>query len=156
MYFGGFGMKTLPAKGHENFTIDSNFTGDSGAAFRGLLTPAQQAALAAALAAQRTELASILALRGQISGELRKLLAGGSASYSLVLSKSAAYGRADGQIACLYAKAFAAIWATLSPAQLATMAAMRAPPDPGMAGPFVYAIPVPSVAVGPTAYFFGL
>ena len=35
MYFGGFGMKTAPAMGKQNYSISTSLTGDSGEAFSG-------------------------------------------------------------------------------------------------------------------------
>ena len=42
MYFGGFGMKTAPAMGKQNYSISTALTGDSGAAFLETLTEAQR------------------------------------------------------------------------------------------------------------------
>ena len=38
MYFGGFGMKTAPAMGKQNYSISTSLTGDSGEAFLAALT----------------------------------------------------------------------------------------------------------------------
>ena len=42
MYFGGFGMKTAPAMGKQNYSIRTSLTGDSGQAFLAALTDAQR------------------------------------------------------------------------------------------------------------------
>ena len=42
MYFGGFGMKTAPAMGKQNYSISTSLTGDSGEAFLATLNDAQR------------------------------------------------------------------------------------------------------------------
>ena len=72
MYFGGFGMKTAPAMGKQNYSISTSLTGDSGEAFLATLTDAQRKLITDLVDLQRNDLAEIVKTRRAIATELRR------------------------------------------------------------------------------------
>ncbi len=143
MYFGGFGLKTAPAMGKQNYSISTALTGNSGEIFLALLTEAQRQRLLDVLELQRPAVREIVTTRRAIAGELRRLLAGQSADESKVIAWSRYYGELDGELSYLYANAFAAIGKTLSPEQRSKMASMRVESASDPKGPFLYSTATP-------------
>ena len=76
MYFGGFGMKTAPAMGKQNYSISTSLTGDSGEAFLAVLTDAQRKRITDLVDLQRKDLAEIVTTRRAIATELRRFQKG--------------------------------------------------------------------------------
>ena len=142
MYFGGFGMKTAPAMGKQNYSISTSLTGDSGEAFLATLTDAQRKHITDLVDLQRQDLAEIVKTRRAIATELRRFQKGESADKDKVLSLSRRYGELDGEMSYLYATAFAKVGKTLTPQQKEKLARMRTsnPSDPK--GPFLYSSPI--------------
>ncbi len=161
MYFGGFGLKTAPALGKQDFAISTALTGDSGADFLTLLTPAQRALIEALPEQQRPALQEIAALRRQIATELRRFLACERPDPARVQALSRRYGELDGELAYRYAQAFAQVGQSLSPEQRRTLQALRerSPHDPrDPKGPFLYAAPLDAAGLAEaerTAGLFG-
>jgi len=143
MYFGGFGLKTAPAMGKQNYSISTALTGDAGETFLALLNYAQRQRLLDVLELQRPALREIVTTRRAIAGELRRLLAGQSADESKVIAWSRRYGVLDGELSYLYANAFAAIGKTVSPEQRSKMASMRVENASDPKGPFLYSTLTP-------------
>ncbi len=114
MYFGGFGMKTAPAMGKQNYSISTSLTGDSGEAFLAALTDAQRKLITDLVDLQRQDLAEIVKTRRAIATELRRFQKGESADKDKVLSLSKRYGELDGEMSYLYATAFAEVGKTLT------------------------------------------
>jgi len=156
MYFGGFGMKTAPAMGKQNYSISTSLTGDSGEAFLATLSDSQRKLITDLPDLQRKDLAEIVTIRRSIANELRRFLNGETASRDRVLLLSHRYGELDGEMSYLYATAFARVGKTLTPAQKAKLTGMRTinPSEPK--GPFLYSDPIPVPSLGNTDFFFGI
>jgi hypothetical protein len=156
MYFGGFGMKTAPAMGKQNYSISTSLTGDSGEAFLATLDESQRRLVTDLVDLQRQDLDEIVRTRRAIATELRRFLKGDSADEARVLSLSRRYGELDGELSYLYAQAFAAVGRTLTAQQEEKLAAMRtsSPSDPK--GPFLYSSPVSMPKIENTDLLFGV
>jgi len=154
MYFGGFGMKTAPAMGKQNYSISTSLTGDSGEAFLGTLSDAQRKLLTDLVELQRPDLAEIVKTRRAIATELRRFQRGESADPAKVLSLSRRYGELDGELSYLYATAFAKVGQTLTVQPKETLARLRTsnPSDPK--GPFLYSSPISQPQIGNTDFLF--
>ena len=135
MYFGGFGMKTAPAMGKQNYSISTSLTGDSGEAFLAALTDAQRKLITDLVDLQRQDLAEIVKTRRAIATELRRFQKGESADKDKVLSLSKRYGELDGEMSYLYATAFAKVGKTLTAQQKEKLAKMRTIQPFGSQGP---------------------
>ena len=79
MYFGGFGMKTAPAMGKQDYSISTSLTGDSGEAFLAVLTGPQRKLVTDVVDLQRRDLSGIVKVRRDRATELRRFLKGESA-----------------------------------------------------------------------------
>lgn len=154
MYFGGFGMKTLPAMGKQNYSISTSLTGDSGEAFLQVLTDSQRKLISGILDQQRNDLAEIVTTRRAIATELRHLLSGQPADEAHVLALSRRYGELDGEMSYFYATAFARIAKTLSAAQREALNGMRQHDPNDAKGPFLYSEPVANLHIGDTDFLF--
>jgi hypothetical protein len=154
MYFGGFGMKTLPAMGKQNYSISTSLTGESGEAFLDVLTDTQRKHITVLLDLQRQDLAEIVATRKLIASELRRFLSGDTANEEWVLSLSRRYGELDGEMSYLYATAFAEVNRTLTTAQMKTLAAMRTHDPADARGPFLYSTPINRPQIENTGFLF--
>jgi hypothetical protein len=154
MYFGGFGMKTAPAMGKQNYSISTSLTGDSGEAFLAALTDAQRKYITDILALQRQDLPEIVKTRRAIATELRRFQSGQSADQQKVISLSRRYGELDGEMSYFYATAFAEVGRTLNAEQKETLAKMRTtnPSDPK--GPFLYSTPIDAPSIPETDFLF--
>lgn len=156
MYFGGFGMKTAPAMGKQNYSISTTLTGDSGEAFLAALTDTQRRHITELIDLQRQSLNEIVRVRRAISAELRRLLISDQGDREKVIALSKRYGELDGELSYLYAAAFARVGQTLTARQREQLDRMRAsnPDDPK--GPFLYSSPVRMPRIENTDYFFGV
>ena len=156
MYFGGFGMKTAPAMGKQNYSISTSLTGDSGEAFLATLTDAQRKNITDLPDLQRQDLNEIVKTRRAIATELRHFQKGESADQAKVLSLSKRYGELDGEMSYLYATAFAVVGKTLTTQQKEKLAKMRMtnPADPK--GPFLYSTPINTPKIENTDFLFGV
>jgi Spy/CpxP family protein refolding chaperone len=156
MYFGGFGMKTAPAMGKQNYSISTSLTGDSGEAFLATLTETQRKLITELVDYQRKDLDEIVKTRREIATELRRFLKGESADKDKVLSLSQRYGELDGELSYLYATAFAKVGKTLTSQQKQKLAMMRTsnPSDPK--GPFLYSNPINMPKIESTDFLFGV
>jgi hypothetical protein len=156
MYFGGFGMKTLPAMGKQNYSISTSMTGDSGAAFLEVLTNVQRKFITDLPDLQRRDLKGIVAIRMAIASELRHFLSDGMADEAKVLSLAKQYGELDGEMSYLYATAFAEVNRTLTAAQKQTLAGMRMHDPSDTRGPFLYSTPIREPKIEDTGFLFGV
>ena len=156
MYFGGFGMKTAPAMGKQDYSISTTLTGDSGEGFLSVLNPAQQRRITALVELQRQDLEEIVQIRRAIAAELRRFLNGEAADKTKVLALSKRYGELDGEMSFLYATAFADVGRSLTAAQRDQLARMRHdnPADPK--GPFLYSSPIRMPKIENTDSLFGV
>jgi hypothetical protein len=155
MYFGGFGMKTAPAMGKQNYSISTTLTGDSGENFLATLTEVQRKHVTSLIDLQRQNLNEIVRVRQAIATELRRFLRGETADKNKVLALSKRYGELDGEMSYLYATAFAKVGQTLSVQQRKVLVSLRAsnPNDPK--GPFLYSSPISMPRIDNTDTFFG-
>lgn len=156
MYFGGFGMKTAPAMGKQNYSISTSLTGDSGEAFLNTLDPSQRHAVTDVIALQRQDLTEIVATRRAIATELLRFRNGETADLNKVVQLSRHYGELDGEMSYFYATAFATVGKSLTAQQKETLAAMRKfdPSDPK--GPFLYSQPIQNPQIRSTDFLFGV
>jgi len=154
MYFGGFGMKTAPAMGKQNYSISTSLTGDSGEALLQLLGSSQSRPITELIALQKPALQEIVTVRRNIATELRRMLRGEAADAQRVQSLSHRYGELDGELSYRYAIAFGKVGQLLSASQKITLQALRQT-DPGEPkGPFIYSNPVRDLRMGNTDSFF--
>ena len=156
MYFGGFGMKTAPAMGKQDYSISTTLTGDRGEAFLAALTDAQRRRITELVELQRQDLSEIVGIRRAIATELRRFPKGEIADKEKVLALSRRYGELDGGMSYLYATAFASVGRTLTAQQKETLSRMRAtsPSDPR--GPFLYSSPIEMPKIGNTDFLFAM
>jgi hypothetical protein len=156
MYFGGFGMKTAPAMGKQDYSISTSLTGDSGEAFLATLTDAQRKRITDLVDLQRPDLDEIVKTRRAIATELRRFQQGESADEAKVLFLSKRYGELDGEMSYLYATAFAEVGKTLTAQQKEKLARMRTsnPSDPK--GPFLYSDRIKMPKIENTDFLFGV
>jgi hypothetical protein len=154
MYFGGFGMKTAPAMGKQNYSISTTLTGDSGEAFLGTLNETQRKTVLDIIELQRKDLAEIVTTRRAIATELRRFQTGATADKDKVLTLSRRYGELDGEMSWFYATAFGKVGQTLTAQQKATLASLRTndPSDPK--GPFLYSSPLNNPRIPSTDFLF--
>ena len=155
MYFGGFGMKTAPAMGKQDYSISTALTGDSGEAFLAALTEPQRKHIAELPDLQRVDLAEIVQTRRAIATELRRFQKGETADQAKVVALSKRYGELDGELAYFYATAFARVGQSLTEQQREKLARMRPinPADPR--GPFLYSDPIDLPKIAATDFLFG-
>jgi len=118
-------MKDMPAMGKRDFDISTTVTGDSGEQFLETLTADQRAAIEAIPTQESGAMKEIADLRRQISTELRKFLAGGTADREKVRALGRRYGELDGELSWRCAVAFAAANRTLTDAQRAALMKLR-------------------------------
>ena len=155
MYFGGFGMKTAPAMGKQDYSISTALTGDSGEAFLAVLTEPQRKFITELPDLQRVDLAEIVKTRRSIATELRRFQKGETADQAKVVALSKRYGELDGELAYLYATAFARVGQSLTAQQKEKLAKLRTinPADPR--GPFLYSDPIDQPKIAATDFLFG-
>ena len=155
MYFGGFGMKTAPAMGKQDYSISTALTGDSGEAFLAVLTEPQRKFITELPDLQRVDLAEIVKTRRAIATELRRFQKGETADQAKVVALSKRYGELDGELAYLYATAFAKVGQSLTAQQKDKLAKLRPinPADPH--GPFLYSDPIDLPKIASTDFLFG-
>lgn len=156
MYFGGFGMKTAPAMGKQDYSISTSLTGDSGAAFLAALSEGQRKMITDLVDLQRQDLGEIVKTRRAMATELRRFLNGQSADPAKVQAWSKRYGELDGEMSYFYATAFAQVGKTLTAQQKESLAKMRTtnPADPK--GPFLYSTPIRMPKIENTDFLFGV
>lgn len=154
MYFGGFGMKTAPAMGKQNYSISTTLTGNSGEALLAALDDSQRKPVTDLLALQRKDLMEIIDVRKAISTELRRFLKGEIADHERVLKLSRRYGELDGNLSFLYAVAFAKVGQTLTSQQRAQLMGMRRIDPNEPKGPFLYSQPARNYSVAGWERFF--
>ena len=154
MYFGGFGLKTAPAMGRQDYAISTSLTGDCGEAMLNLLSDTQRKHITYLIDLQRQDLAEIVSVRRAIATELRRFLHGQEADHARVVQQSRRYGELDGELSYWYAVAFAEVGRSLTAQQKASLRGLRSV-DPGAPkGPFLYSTPARIPQQGNTDVFF--
>jgi len=142
MYFGGFGMKTAPAMGKQDYSISTALTGDSGAAFLAVLNTEQRKLVTEVVDLQRKDLAEIVKTRRTIATELRKFQKGETADKTKIMALSKRYGELDGELSYFYATAFGGVGKTLTAEQKSKLTEMRTVDPAEPKGPFLYSDPI--------------
>jgi hypothetical protein len=140
-YFGGFYVKDMPAMGKRDYDIPLDATGGGGRIFLEILNPDQRQHITGLIELQRPLLAEIVEVRRQISGELRKYLAGAEPDADLVIRLGRRYGELDGEMSFYYASAFARVNQTLSGEQREALVRLRNLPDYTSAPYYLYSRP---------------
>ena len=155
-YFGGFYLKDMPAMGKKDFDISTRLTGDLGESFVQILDPGQRRILSEVVDSQRKALFEIVAVRGAISAELRRFLKGGSADRNKLISLGRHYGELDGELAYLYAIAFARICASMNAEQRSALDRLRNDRQFVAAPAYLYSTPLdqaPQLAEAASLFF---
>ena len=156
MYFGGFGMKTAPAMGKQDYAISTALTGDAGEDFLATLNPTQRRLMTTIIDAQRKNLTEIVQIRRAIATELRRFQQGETADQAKILAWSRRYGELDGDMAWLYAQAFGEIGRTLTAEQKARLQKLRQDNPADAKGPFLYSDPINMPEIANTDFLFGI
>jgi hypothetical protein len=154
-YFGSFYLKDWPAMGNPDYTINEQLTASAGADFYKILDTDQYNLLSNVVSLQKSFLTSIVTIRGQVSYELRKLMNGGMADSTLILSLSEDYGSFDGEISYLYAKYFSEVYQSMTSDQKSRLSGLSG--DLGYvapAGAFLYSQPVAMPDIENTDFMF--
>lgn len=154
-YFGSFYLKDWPAMGNPNYTINEQLTATAGQSFMNILSASQKSIISGIVQTQKNSLLSLVDTRENVSRELRKYLAGGSASSSSVQTLSEAYGRYDGEIIYAYATAFAQVFKSMDSSQksqLTSLANQLGYINPS--GAFLYSEPIAMPSIQNTDFLF--
>jgi hypothetical protein len=154
MYFGGFGMKTAPAMGKQNYSISATLTGDSGEALLAMLSETQRKRVTDLVELQRKDLSEIVTTRHGIAVELRRFLNGQIADHDKVIRLSRRYGELDGEMSYFYAQAFAKVGQSLTQQQRFVLNSMRKVDPNEPKGPFLYSSPVLNPMIDGVEKFF--
>jgi hypothetical protein len=154
-YFGSFYLKDWPAMGNPNYTIDEQLTANAGQNFLNILSPDQYSLITGLVNDQKTPLLALVDTREDVSNELRKFLAGTTASSTTVQTLSEQYGKYDGEIIYAYATAFSQVYKSMNSTQKSQLLALAN----GLgyinpAGAFLYSAPIGMPEVENTDYMF--
>jgi hypothetical protein len=155
-YFGSFYLKDAPAVGNPDYSIDTNLTGSMGERFLQTLTPSQSLLITGLVEIQKPDLLEIVDVRGMISRELRRSIAGQPVDSIYVRDLMDRYGRLDGEIVYNYATNFARVGKTLSSAQSNLLMAARREMIGDLApqGAYLYADPISIPVIPNTDFLF--
>jgi hypothetical protein len=141
-YFGGFYLKDMPAMGKRDYNISTSLTGDLGESFLQSLSAKQRAIMTTIPNRQRESLAEIITVRKAISAELRCFLKGQTADRNKVLALGRRYGELDGELAYIYATAFAKVGQSLTSEQKQTLSRLRNDSEYTPAPAYIYSAPL--------------
>ncbi len=148
-YFGAYWTKAAPMKAvrRDNYRISTALTGDSGAAFLRILNQQQKSQITNLIQLQNPFLMEMVNIRELIVREIREIFRGKEASQKKIVSLSHRFGELDGEIAYLYANAYANIRNSLSQSQLQKATDIRNIAQYPCKGAFIYAEPsqVPNI-----------
>jgi len=154
-YFGAFYMKDMPAMGNPNYSISTSITGDNGQQFLNALSEGQRAQITGLVDQQRSSLDEVVKTRRAIAGMLRGFLSSGSVDREQVMTLAKRYGELDGEISYHYAKAFAAVYQTLTSQQKNTLMKLRNLEGYECKGAFLYSQPIAMPEIPNTDFLFG-
>jgi hypothetical protein len=149
-YFGSFYLKDIKAMSDPSYSIPTDMTGDMGDAMLGILDSDQAQLVTGLVDTQKPYLLDIVDTREQVSVELRKFLAGGTADKETILALMEQYGRLDGAIIYNYATNFTLLNQSLRSDQRAQLDQIRQDllgelSFPSGAYLFSQAIPMPEI-----------
>jgi hypothetical protein len=124
-YFGSFYLKDIKAMSDPSYAIPTDMTGNLGDEMLATLNSDQAQLITGLVDIQNSSLQGIVDTRRQVSIELRKFLAGGTADKTTVLSLMGHYGELDGEIIYNLAVNFTRVSQSLTSDQKAQLMAMR-------------------------------
>jgi hypothetical protein len=124
-YFGSFYLKDIRAMSDPTYAIPTGMTGNLGDQMLSSLQTDQAKLITGLVDIQKPSLLGIVDTRRQISIELRKFLAGGTADAAAIQTLSAHYGELDGAIIYNMAVNFTKVSRSLTADQNAKLVAMR-------------------------------
>jgi hypothetical protein len=156
-YFGSFYLKDIPAMSDPTYAIPTDLTGNLGDTMLSALTTDQAKLITSLVDIQRPSLTGIVAVREQISTELRKFKTGGTADSATVLSLMEKYGELDGEIIYNLAVNFTQVNQTLTSEQKAKLLALRKELLDNLmypSGAYLYSQPIPMPAIPNTDFLF--
>jgi hypothetical protein len=156
-YFGSFYLKDIPAMGNPQYAIPTDLTGDMGEAMLQVLNTTQAGLITGLVDVQKPYLTGIVDARTQISTELRKFLAGGTADKATVMSLMQQYGELDGSIIYNLALNFTKVNQTLTSEQKTKLMAFREEMLADLMypkGAYLYSQPIPMPAIPNTDFLF--
>jgi hypothetical protein len=154
-YFGSFYLKDWPAMGNPDYTIDEQLTASAGQLFLDILTTEQYNTFVSIVDLQKDALNGIVEARLDVSSELRKFLAGQTASSETIETISRQYGSYDGELIYFYATYFTQIFHSLSDeqkAQILELGDQLGYTSP--AGAFLYSAPIAMPVIENTDFLF--
>ncbi len=142
-YFGAYWTKAAPMKAVklDNYRISTALTGDSGASFLQVLDKQQKSQITNLIQHQKPYLMEMVSIRESIAIEIRNAFKGNAVSENKIVSLSRRFGELDGEIAYLYANAYASIKNSLSNSQLQKATKIRDIAQYSCKGAFIYAEP---------------
>ncbi len=156
-YFGSFYLKDIKAMSDPTYAIPTNLTGDLGQTMLEKLTPDQAQLITSLVTTEKSPLQGLVDARTQISTELRKFLAGGTADQAVVLGLMDKYGAYDGEIIYNMAVNFSKVGQSLSADQKTQLVALRTELLGDQAHPtgaYLYSEPVPMPEIPNTDFLF--
>ncbi len=154
-YFGSFYLKDWPAMGNPNYTIDEQLTASAGQSFFSILNTEQNAIFTNVVDLQKSALNGIVTARTSVSTELRKFLAGETASSETVQTLSEQYGNYEGEMIYYYATYFSQVYQSLTEEQknqILDLGNQLGYIDP--AGAFLYSAPIDMPEIENTDFLF--
>jgi Spy/CpxP family protein refolding chaperone len=157
-YFGSFYLKDRPAMDNSSYAIPTDLTGNMGDALLAALTPDQAKLISSLVEVQKPSLQGIVETRKQVSTELRKFLAGGSADSASVDSLMKQNGELDGAIIYNLATRFVQVSTTLSEEQKAQLMALRKQQLGELlypSGAYLYSQPIDMPTIPNSDFLFG-
>jgi Spy/CpxP family protein refolding chaperone len=156
-YFGSFYLKDIKAMSDPTYAIPTDMTGNLGDEMIASLTADQAQRITGLVDLQKTSLLGIVDTRRQLSIELRKFMAGGTADKDTVLALSEHYGELDGEIIYNLAVHFTQVNQSLSADQKAKLSAMRTQLLGDLSHPtgaFLYSQPIAMPAIPSSDFLF--
>jgi len=156
-YFGSFYLKDIHAMTDSSYAIPTDITGNVGEAMLETLAPDQSQMITNLVDIQKPSLLGIVDIREQVSIELRKFLAGGTADKALVLNLMEEYGALDGTIIYNYATSFVQVNQILSDEQQAQLMTFREEMLGDLmypSGAYLYSQAIPMPAISNTDFLF--
>jgi hypothetical protein len=156
-YFGSFYLKDIHAMSDPSYAIPTDMTGNLGDAMLATLNPNQAQLITGLVDIQKPSLLGIVDTRRQISIELRKFLAGGTADKATVLALMQHYGELDGEIIYNLAVNFTQVNQSLTSDQKAALLTMRQELLGELSypiGAYLYSQPIPMPEIPSSDFLF--
>lgn len=156
-YFGSFYLKDIRSMSDSSYAIPEDMTGTIGDEMLTLLDTNQAQLITGLVDIQKPSLMGMVEAREQISIELRKFLAGGTADKTTVLSLMQNYGELDGEIIYNLAMNFTAVSQSLTSDQKAQLVAMRQELLGDLSYPtdaYLYSQPIPMPEIASSNFLF--